>query len=80
VIHHTNSGMTFFTDELMRGLLANSLAAALGAAGFHDVGNGPGSTDGEYIDWPTIRNQPQSVAADVRRIRKHRSVLSVIPI
>jgi carbonic anhydrase len=49
VIQHTNSGMKFFTDELMRGLLANSLeAAALGAGAFHDIGKGPGSTDGEY--------------------------------
>src|ERR1700723_4239676 len=38
VIHHTNCGMEFFTDEIMRGLLANSLAtAALGAGGFEDV-------------------------------------------
>ena len=39
VIHHTNCGMEFFTDEVMRGLLASSLeTAALGADGFHDVG------------------------------------------
>src|SRR5213076_1818023 len=25
VIHHTNCGMEFFTDEVMRGLLSNSL-------------------------------------------------------
>ena len=31
VIHHTNCGMEFFTDDVMRGLLANSLeTAALG--------------------------------------------------
>src|SRR3979490_326652 len=35
VIHHTNCGMELFTDELMRGLLANSLETAeLGAQGF----------------------------------------------
>ena len=34
VIHHTNCGMEFFTDEVMRGLLASSLeTAALGADG-----------------------------------------------
>src|SRR6195952_3508825 len=35
VIHHTNCGMEFFTDDVMRGLLSSSLeTAALGAAGF----------------------------------------------
>ena len=39
VIHHTNCGMEFFTDEVMRGLLASSLeTAALGDEGFYDVG------------------------------------------
>src|SRR3984893_1429670 len=34
VIHHTNCGMEFFTDEVMRDLLANSLeTAALGENG-----------------------------------------------
>lgn len=81
VIHHTNCGMEFFTDEVMRGLLANSLeTAALGADGFYDVGQGPGSTDGDYIDWLTIKEQAQSVTADVRRIRNHPLVPKRIPI
>ena len=43
VIHHTNCGMEFFTDEVMRGLLASSLeTAALGDDGFYDVGERPG--------------------------------------
>jgi carbonic anhydrase len=72
VVHHTNCGMEFFTDEVMRGLLAKSLeTAALGAGGFHDVGKGPGSTEGDFIDWLTIKDQPKSVTADVRRIRSH---------
>ena len=46
VIHHTNCGMEFFTDEVIRGLLASSLeTAALGADGFRDVGTGPGSAE-----------------------------------
>src|SRR6202158_6506338 len=37
VIHHTNCGMLFFTDDVMRGLLASSLeTAALGPDGFTD--------------------------------------------
>src|SRR5881409_900490 len=72
VIHHTNCGMLFFTDEVMRGLLANSLeTAALGADGFYDVGTGPGSAEGKYIDWLTISDNAQSVAEDVSRIRNH---------
>ena len=48
VIHHTNCGMEFFTDEVMRGLLASSLETAqLGADGFVDVGAGPGSRGGQ---------------------------------
>lgn len=51
VIHHTNCGMEFFTDEVIRGLLANSLqTAALGEDGFYDVGSGPGSAEAEYIE------------------------------
>lgn len=81
VIHHTNCGMEFFTDEVMRGLLANSLeTAALGADGFYDVGSGPGSAEGKYIDWLTISDNPQSVTEDVGRIRSHPLVPASIPI
>jgi carbonic anhydrase len=72
VIHHTNCGMEFFTNEVMRGLLASSLeTAALTDKGFQDVGKGPGSREAEYIEWLTIRDQEQSVRDDVQRIREH---------
>jgi carbonic anhydrase len=72
VIHHTDCGMEFFTDEVIRGLLAASLeTAALGPDGFHDVGKGPGSSEAAYIDWLTIADQTGSVEDDVRRIRNH---------
>jgi carbonic anhydrase len=65
----------------MRGLLANSLeTAALGADGFHDVGKGPGSTEGAFIDWLAISNTQQAVADDVERIRRHPLVPDSIPI
>jgi carbonic anhydrase len=81
VIHHSDCGMEFFTDEVIRGLLANSLeTAALGPDGFHDVGTGPGSSEGTYIDWLTIADQTGSVVDDVRRIRNHRLVPPSIPI
>lgn len=72
VIHHTNCGMEFFTNEVIRGLLANSLeTAALTEHGFHDIGRGPGSRAGEFIDFLTIKDQAESVRDDVARIREH---------
>ena len=81
VVHHTNCGMEFFTDEVIRGLLANSLeTAALGDAGFYDVGTGPGSSEAHYIDWLTIADQAASVLEDVIRIKTHPLVPSAIPV
>lgn len=81
VIHHSNCGMEFFTDEVMRELLENSLDTAdLTASGFVDVGTSPGSSEGQYIDWLTIADQVQSVTSDVRRIRQHPLVPARIPI
>ncbi len=81
VIHHTNCGMETFTDEIMRGLLAKSLkTATIDAAGWHDTGQGPGSTEGAFIDWLTIADQIESVCTDVRRIRTHPLVPRDIPI
>jgi carbonic anhydrase len=81
VIHHTNCGMEFFDDGLMRELLGSSLeTAALDADGFHDVGTGPGSSEAAYIDWLTISDAQQSVVDDVSRIRNHPLVPGGIPI
>ena len=81
VIHHTNCGMEFFTDSLMRDLLGKSLETAeLSAEGFRDVGKGPGSSEGQFIDWLTITNAKQAVVDDVARIRRHPLVPKTIPI
>jgi carbonic anhydrase len=81
VIHHTDCGMETFTDEIMRELLASSLeTAALDRSGWRDVGQGPGSSEAAYVDWLTIRDNAQSVADDVRRIRDHPLVPGGIPI
>ena len=81
VIHHSNCGMEFFTDEVIRGLLRRSLETAeLGADGFVDVGTGPGSAEAEYVDWLTIADDEQSVVDDVVRIRHHPLVPGRIPI
>lgn len=72
VIHHTDCGMLTFTDEIMRKLLASSLKpAVLEASGWRDLGPGPGSNEGDYIDWLAFSDNPASVVADVRRIRNH---------
>lgn len=81
VIHHTDCGMEFFTNEVMSGLLANSLeTAALGADGFYDVGKGPGSDEGKFINWLTIADQRGAVVEDLHRIRRHPLVPKSIPI
>jgi carbonic anhydrase len=81
VIHHSDCGMLFFTDDLMRGLLASSLeTASLTADGFVDVGPGPGSTEGRYIDWLTIDDERKGVVEDVVRIRRHPLVPGRIPV
>ena len=81
VIHHTDCGMETFTDEIMRDLLASSLdTATIDENGWRDTGAGPGSTEGDYIDWLTIGDNAKSVVADVKRIRAHPLVPSNIPI
>jgi carbonic anhydrase len=81
VIHHTDCGMEFFSNDVIRGLLANSLeTAALTAEGFRDVGKGPGSRAGEFIEWLTIPHQHQAVVDDVTRIRTHPLIPTSIPI
>jgi len=81
VIHHTDCGMETFTDEVMRGLLKQSLdTAQIGAGGWRDVGQGPGSAEGDFIDWLTIKDQAESVTADVKRIRSHPLVPADVPI
>jgi carbonic anhydrase len=81
VIHHTNCGMEFFTNDLIRGLLANSLeTASLDGGAWKDTGHGLGSRAGEFIEWLTIPDQKQSVLDDVARIKAHPLVPKEIPI
>jgi carbonic anhydrase len=81
VVHHTNCGMEFFTNEVIGGLLESSLeTAALGENGFYDVGEGPGSPEGHKVDWLTIADQEASVVEDVTKIRNSPLVPAGIPI
>ncbi|BBM86826.1 beta-class carbonic anhydrase [Candidatus Uabimicrobium amorphum] len=81
VIHHTDCGMESFTDEIMNDLLASSLkTASVDESGWHDCCEGPGSTEGKYINWMTISDNAKSVVEDVLRIRNHPLVPKDIPI
>jgi len=80
VIHHTNCGMELFSDVIIRDLLSKSLeTATFDGKEWRDPG-GKGSTEGQYIDWLTIRDLKASVVEDVERIRRHPLVPKYIPI
>src|SRR5713101_7799110 len=81
VIHHTDCGMLLFTNDDMRNLLASSLkTATVDQNGWRDSGEGPGSTEGSYINWLTFSDNAKSVVEDVMRIRNHPLVPNDIPI
>jgi len=81
VVHHSDCGMLFFTNEVIRGLLAQSLETASIVDGkWKDTGRAPGSRAGEFIEWLTISDQAQSVVDDVERIRNHPLVPASIPV
>lgn len=81
VVHHTNCGMETFDDDTMRKLLKHSLKTAqLGKDGWQDIGKGPGSPEGDFVDWLTITDQREAVIEDVQRIRSHPLVPRDIPI
>jgi carbonic anhydrase len=81
VIHHTDCGMQLFTDKIIRKLLASSLeTAVLNGSEWRDVGQGSGSTEGEFVDWLTFGDLAESVYVDVKRIRNHPLVPPTIPI
>ena len=81
VIHHTDCGMALFTDMVMQKLLASSLqTASLEEGEWRDSGEGPGSSEAEYINWLTFSDNARAVIEDVTRIRQHPLVPAAIPI
>jgi len=81
VIQHTDCGMLLFTDDIMRDLLASSLdTATVDADGWHDVGKGPGSTEGTHVAWLTMKDLATAVKEDVNRIKDHPLVPDYIPV
>src|SRR5512141_190937 len=62
VIHHSECGMALFTNEIMHDLLSKSLEpATVDEKGWRDVGEGPGSHEGKFIDWMTFSHEADSV-------------------
>lgn len=82
VIHHSDCGMQLFTDDIIAGLLEESLVTAsyTPAQGWHNTEGGPGSVHGRYVKWHTFGDLEQSVVDDVARIRSHPLVPGHIPI
>ncbi len=81
VVHHTQCGMELFTGEVIGDLLSQSLkTASYDGKKWTDAGDGPGSRQGQYVDWLTIKDQKQSVVDDVERIRRSPLVPRDIPI
>jgi len=81
VIHHSNCGMETFSDEIMSALLEDNLATAeFDGKAWSNSEHGGGSVHGHFINWHTIKDQPKSVLADVKRIRTHPLVPGNIPI
>jgi carbonic anhydrase len=81
VIHHTNCGMELFTGEILGDLLSQSLKTSWhDGKKWNDSGDGPGSRQGQYVDWLTIKDQKQSVVDDVERIRRSPLVPRDIPV
>jgi carbonic anhydrase len=81
VIHHTDCGMQYFTDDIIRDLLSQSLeTATVDEKGWHDVGQGPGSDEARFVSFLTIKDLAGSVVEDVARIRRHPLVPGTIPV
>ncbi|HYV03143.1 MAG TPA: carbonic anhydrase [Blastocatellia bacterium] len=81
VIHHTDCGMALFNDDTIRYLLKSSLkTASIDETGWHDSGEGSGSTEAQFIDWLAFKDETSSVVEDVSRIRNHPLVAPDIPI
>ena len=81
VIHHTDCGLSSFTNEIMGDLLSSSLEPAVnGENGWTDVGKGPGSEAGKNIDWLTFNDPESSVLDDIIKIKNHPLVPNSIPV
>ena len=73
--------MALFNDVIIRDLLKSSLETArVDQDGWKDVGQGPGSDAGDFINWLAFPDETTSVITDVFRIRAHPLVPKSIPV
>jgi carbonic anhydrase len=86
VIHHTDCGMELFNDNVMGGLLAQSLDTATPSSldpktvKWTDPATGGGSVEGKYVKWHTFTNLEGSVLEDVQRIRSSPLINPKVPV
>jgi carbonic anhydrase len=81
VIHHTNCGMELFADEVIADLLEDDLStASFDGKTWSNPHHHGGHAAGHFIKWHAIKNQPDSVTQDVRRIREHPLVPTNVPV
>ena len=81
VIHHTNCGMELFADDVIADLLEDDLStASFDGKTWSNPHHHGGHAAGHFIKWHTIKNQPDSVTQDVRRIREHPLVPTNVPV
>jgi carbonic anhydrase len=81
VIHHTDCGMTLFTDDIMRNLLSKSLSTAtVDEKGWRNITEEGGSNEANNISFLTISNEEQAVIDDVKRIKDYPLVPKYIPV
>jgi len=72
IIHHTDCGAGYFTDEVIRGLLTTSLkTATFDGKDWKNTDEEGGSDDGHGIAFMPIRDLNISIIADVKKIRNH---------
>jgi carbonic anhydrase len=71
VVHHTDCGMELFTNEIIADLLDESLHTAVYDGHWYNAKRDGGAPDGHFIHWLTIKDQAESITADVKRIRSH---------
>ena len=73
--------MEYFTDDIIRGLLAKSLRTArVDESGWHNVTEEGGSDEARFVPFLTISNLAESVVEDVQRIKRHPLVPKSIPV
>lgn len=81
VIHHTDCGAGYFTDEIIRDLLSKSLkTATLDENGWRNNEEEGGSNEGHAIAFMPIRELKSSIIDDVRKIKNHPLVSPEIPV